>query len=373
MVAVNLVEPLLIRMSQSGEIRTSFAPVFDNKVFTLQVMQIDGVPVLLAGGLFTEVNGQERIGVAVLDLDGTLRPELARLFPENSATVYAFLPVPERSTVLIGGEWEDVYESPGDAVPTTDGRYASLVEVEWPGGAVRQSFLAGETLDFGGSVVYDLAPGFGESGWTVALAGLLSVDDGGTYEQAAGAILDTGGELVAFTEDVFGALSVNRDTERDRYVFAGWLFDASGPIILSEYERDSFQLGRVVRPEETNPDAVSTTALVLPGGRVLAGGASLWFPDTGVIIVEPDGSTSSFSGEVAGNGITRMKAFSSGLYLGGDFFDFRTRDLFTGSVSSWIPANGLVRLRHDLTLDTSFVPAIDGDVTDIVELPPGTP
>ncbi|TVR71547.1 MAG: hypothetical protein EA427_04260 [Spirochaetaceae bacterium] len=361
----------LVRMSQSGEINTSFAPTFDDTVLSLQVLEIDGVPVLLAGGFFTEVNGQERIGIAVLNMDGTLRPEFARLFPDVFSAVFTILPVPERGTVLLAGNWEDVYESPGDAGPTTDGRYASLVEVEWPGGAVRQSFLAGETLDFGNSLVRGLAPGFGESGWTVAVAGSLIFD---AATGAPGAILNQSGELVAFTQGVSGtAFSITQDVERGRYVFSGDLEDGFEALALLEYSVVPFERTRAVSLDDLDFNSQAWTTQSLPGGRVFVGGKSLFFPETAAIVIEPEGGLGSFSGEIGGGEVQRSRTLSSGIYLGGTFFDFRVRDLISGSVSEWIPANGLVRLRHDLTLDTSFVPTIGGFMTDIVELPPGTP
>lgn len=372
-VAMDAGLPRLVRMSPSGEISTSFSPEFDDTVLTLQVMQIGGEPVLLAGGSFTQVDGVDRVGVAVLNLDGTLRPEFSRLFPDPlSTTVTAVLPVPERGTVLLAGDWEDVYEAPDDDLPTTDGRYASLVEVEWPGGAVRQAFLAGETLEFGGSFVRSLARGFGESGWTVAAAGQLSVDDGGAYLPAVGAILNASGDLVAYTAEFSGMSAdfVDRDPERNRYLFVGNISVGVDDYALVEYDVVPFQPARTILSVDLNPGAEVWTVRSLSGGRVLLAGQGLWSPDTGVIVINPDGTPESFSGEIdPGSEIQRVRVFPSGIYLGGTFFNFLTRDLFSGEISTSVPVDGLVRLRHDLTLDTGFLPAIDGSVTDIVEIP----
>lgn len=367
----------MARLARDGTVREFFSPTFNGPVLAVTVMTIGNTPIVLAGGAFTQVNGEERIGIAVLDTDGTLRPELARLLVDDGSNpgVAAILPVPERNTVILGGSWENVYEHPDDPDPVTDGRYASLAEVEWPGGAVRQEFLAGATLGFGSSIVRDLARGIEGTGWTVAVAGELSVDTGGAIVGTVGAILDATGGPAAWAETFEGvAFTVDADANADRYIYAGQLVDPVPPdtSIFGQFSVAPFELtGSIL---QDTPDTEGWAARALPDGRALAAGTDLFFPDTGVIVVDEEGFYGDFSGEIGpGEVVYTIRLLPTGIYLGGTFTGFLTRDLATGSVAASIPAGGLVRLRYDLSLDTGFIPFFEGEVIDVVELPPGTP
>ena len=59
----------LVRLNPNGAVDSTFTPQVDNEVWTIKI-QLDGK--ILIGGAFTTVNGQPRSGIARLLLDGTL-------------------------------------------------------------------------------------------------------------------------------------------------------------------------------------------------------------------------------------------------------------------------------------------------------------
>jgi hypothetical protein len=371
----------IARIDSNGQLRESFFAAVNGKISTVKVMWVGDDPVLLVGGLFTQINGEERVGVAVLNTDGSLRPEFSRLIDNSgvpSVEVEAILPIPERGTVLLGGIFDEVYETPVDTTPTADKRYAGLVEVEWPAGTVRTVFQAGETLDYGLSSVKSLASGFSEAGWTVAVAGELIVNP--PMEDTFAAILDSAGNLADYVpgSEYYGvAHSVKRDSERGLYIFAGELFEmgSANPLSLLEYTPVPLTLTRVIALPGAGAGFVRTAELLGSGRVLLAGSTSLVDPETAAIVLGQDGIIEDVVGEInPGETIRIARRKSSGLYLGGDFTDFLLWDRFLGEVRGSVFAGGLVRFQDGNSLDTGFSPRVGAleEIYDIAELPPRT-
>lgn len=93
----------IARLHEDGSPDTSFAPVFNNRVYTAAVQQDGGI---IVGGFFTEVNGVARNRVARLHPDGTLdmdfNPNAQASTDTFSANVVSVLLQPDGKILLSG-------------------------------------------------------------------------------------------------------------------------------------------------------------------------------------------------------------------------------------------------------------------------------